>query len=58
MANKFQQVQISKGLYLLYGPSIQQVFLNNAGKGVAKDISDPSADALEREFIRLMGLNK
>lgn len=58
MSNKINQVQLSKGLYLLYGPSIQQVFLDNQGKGVADDISEPAADQLEREFIRLMGLNR
>lgn len=54
--NKTQQVQLSKGLYLLYGPSIQQVFLDNRGKGVADDLADPTADALETEIIRLLGL--
>lgn len=54
--NKTQQVQLSKGLYLLYGPSIQQIFLNNQGKGVADDLADPTADALEAEIIRLLGL--
>lgn len=54
--NKTQQVQLSKGLYLLYGPSIQQIFLDNQGKGVADDLAEPTADALETEIIRLLGL--
>ena len=54
--NKTRQVQLSNGLYLLYGPSIQQIFLDNQGKGVADDIADPTADALEAEIIRLLGL--
>lgn len=54
--NKVRQVQLSKGLYLLYGPSIQQVFLDNSGKGVADDLSGPTADKLEAEFMRLLNL--
>lgn len=56
--NKTKQVQLSKGLYLLYGPSIQQIFLNNQGKGVADDLTDPTAEALEAEIIRLLGLTQ
>lgn len=56
--NKTKQVQLSKGLYLLYGPSIQQIFLNNQGKGVADDLTDPTAEALEAEIIRLLGLRQ
>tara|TARA_R110000796_G_scaffold41118_7_gene101516 strand:- start:304 stop:924 length:621 start_codon:yes stop_codon:yes gene_type:complete len=55
LSNKTRQVKLSKGLYLLYGPSIQQIFLDNQGKGVADDVSDPAADALEREFLRILG---
>lgn len=56
LQNKVQQVKLDKGLYLLYGPSVQQVFLDNAGKGVADDIADPTADYLEAEFARLLNL--
>lgn len=56
--NKTKQVQLSKGLYLLYGPSIQQIFLDNQGKGVADDLADPTAEALEAEIIRLLGLRR
>lgn len=56
ISNKRRQVKIAKGLYLLYGPSIQQVFLDNDGKGVADDIADETADKLEAEFLRLMEL--
>lgn len=54
--NKVRQVKLDKGLYLLYGPSVQQVFLDNAGKGVADDLAEPTADYLEAEFSRLLSL--
>lgn len=54
LSNKIKQVQLGKGLVLLYGPSVQQVFLDNAGEGVAKDISPEILDKMEREFFRLL----
>lgn len=54
--NKIKQIRLDKSLYLLYGPSIQQVFLNNQGQGVAADLADPTADYLEAEFARLLNL--
>lgn len=54
--NKIRQVQLSKNLYLLYGPSVQQVFLDNQGDGVAEDISGETLAKLEREFLRLLNL--
>ena len=54
--NKYKQVQLSRRLYLLYGPSVQQVFLDNEGRGVAADIATPTAIKLEREFLRQLGL--
>lgn len=39
----------NSSLYLLYGPSVDQVFNN-----VAEDISPESADYLEAEFLRLL----
>lgn len=56
LQNKVSQVKIAKGLYLLYGPSVQQVFLDNRGNGVADDITGETAEKLEDEFLRLMGL--
>lgn len=56
LQNKVRQVKLDKGLYLLYGPSVQQVFLNNEGKGVATDLAEPTADYLEAEFTRLLAL--
>ena len=54
--NKVRQVQLSKNLYLLYGPSVQQVFLDNQGDGVAEDIKGETLDKLEAEFLRLLKL--
>jgi hypothetical protein len=49
--NKKDMVQIAKGLYLLYGPSVAQVF-----EAVASASAPVAADYLEKEFIRLMEL--
>lgn len=49
--NKRHVKRISSGLYLLYAPSVNQVF-----RGVTDDNRDAIADYLEREFRRLMGL--
>lgn len=49
--NKKQMKRVSKGLYLLYGPSVNQVF-----RGVAEDGTPETLDFLEREFLRLMEL--
>lgn len=54
--NKRQQIRLSRNLYLLYGPSVAQVFLDNSGKGVADDLAQPTAEALEAEFLRLTKL--
>jgi len=56
LANKVKQIKIGKGLYLLYGPSVQQAFLNNQGTGVADDLAEPIAKKLEAEFTRLLAL--
>lgn len=49
--------QIAPGLWLLYGPSVNQVFIGKTGSGVAQDISPDTADFLESEFLRLMDLD-
>lgn len=46
--------RVSKGLYLLYGPSVAQVLENNAGSGVKADILPEVAADLEREYLRLI----
>lgn len=47
----YKPTPLGKGLWLLYGPSIDQVF-----DDVATEISPDSADFLEAEFLRLMAL--
>ena len=49
--NKRRMVSFTKkdsGLYLLYGPSVDQVF-----RQVAEDVAPDAAQYLEREFLRL-----
>jgi hypothetical protein len=48
-------VSMGKGLYLLYGPSVAQVF--GGDHGVAEKVSGPTADYMASEFERLMGLD-
>jgi hypothetical protein len=45
----YKPTELGKNLWLLYGPSIDQIF-----DDVATDISPATADALEAEFLRLM----
>ncbi|WP_051383431.1 hypothetical protein [Bradyrhizobium sp. WSM3983] len=52
LSNKRNMIRMSNGLYLLYGPSVDQVF-----RTVASDISPEIADFLEAEFLRLVGLD-
>ena len=56
LSNKLRQVQLGRNLVLLYGPSVQQVFLDNAGTGVAKDITPEVFRSMEQEFLRLLKL--
>lgn len=51
--NKKHLVRVGKGLYLLYGPSVDQVF-----RSVSEDQVPKAADFLETEFLRLLDLNK
>jgi hypothetical protein len=50
--NKKHMVRLAKGLYLLYGPSVNQVF-----RTVSEDESPWAADFLEAEFLRLLDLD-
>jgi hypothetical protein len=54
--NKVQMVRMSSGLYLLYGPSVDQVFRANDGSGAASDRAEYLARKLEDEFLRLLEL--
>lgn len=46
--NKRKMVQVANNLYLLYGPSVDQVF-----RSVAEDVSEDASVFLEQEFTRL-----
>lgn len=56
LMNKVQAVRMASGLYLLYGPSVDQVFRANDGGGVASDRAPYLAQRLENEFLRLLDL--
>lgn len=49
--NKREMVRISSNLYLLYGPSVDQVF-----RTVSENVAPAAADFLEGEFVRLLDL--
>lgn len=51
--NKKYMRKVNSGLYLLYGPSVNQVFA-----GVADDEKDTVASWLQQEFTRLMELDQ
>lgn len=56
-SHAYKPVPLGRGLWLLYGPSIQQAFIGqNPEKGVATQIKPEMAAYLEREFLRLMAL--
>ncbi|ARB05714.1 hypothetical protein [Synechococcus virus S-ESS1] len=47
---------VSKGLYVLYGPSVDQVFRSLDGSGVANDLVSEIERDLSEEFLRLLEL--
>jgi hypothetical protein len=57
LKNKANLVQMKNGLYILYGPSVSQVFMANDGDGVAKDLEPSIVEEMDREFKRLMGMD-
>lgn len=46
--------RVEGNLYLLYGPSVSQAFINTSGSGVAHDITPEILDNMEAEFKRLL----
>lgn len=60
ITNKRQMIQLARGLYLLYGPAVDQVFMAatgaRAGQGTITQIEEPILDFMEQEFFRLMGV--
>lgn len=49
----FRPKPLGGGLWLLYGPSVNQVF-----SGVREEIAPVAADFMQAEFLRLMDLNQ
>lgn len=56
LRNKVSARRVSNGLYLLYGPSVDQVFRSLDGSGVAKDLVPEIERDLSEEFLRLLEL--
>lgn len=56
LQNKITARRVESGLYVLYGPSVSQVFRANDGEGVANEMGPSIADRLGDEFMRLLGL--
>jgi hypothetical protein len=52
--NKLTARRVASGLYVLYGPSVSQVFRANDDSGVANDMAPGVADHLMAEFLRLL----
>lgn len=53
LRNKTNSVKVASNLYLLYGPSVQQVFMANDGSGVAQDLTPQIEQFMTDEFYRL-----
>lgn len=56
LQNKTFARRIESGLYLLYGPSVSQIFRSNDGSGVATDMAPEVANKLSEEFLRLLDI--
>lgn len=56
LRNKISARRVEKGLYVLYGPSVSQVFRANDGEGIANEMTPGLAAKLEAEFLRLLRL--
>jgi hypothetical protein len=56
LSNKVRARSVAKGLYVLYGPSVDQVFRSQDGSGVATDAIPKIERELTSEFLRLLEL--
>jgi hypothetical protein len=56
LQNKVSARKVASGLYLLYGPSVDQVFRSNDGSGVANDMVPEIERDLSAEFLRLLDI--
>jgi len=54
LRNKLSSRRVASGLYVLYGPSVSQVFRANDDTGVANEMAPGVADHLVAEFLRLL----
>lgn len=54
LRNKVTARRVASGLYVLYGPSVSQVFRANDDSGVANEMAPGVADQLVGEFLRLL----
>lgn len=54
LRNKLTARRVASGLYVLYGPSVSQVFRANDNSGVASDMAPQVADDLMQELLRLL----
>lgn len=52
----YKPARLADNLWLLYGPSVSQAFINSRNTGVATDISPSFMDDVEFEFYRQMDL--
>lgn len=50
----YKPVKLSRGAWLLYGPSVAQALLSARESGIWPDMSEEIAEDLEREFLRQM----
>ena len=56
LRSKHTVARLARGLYLLYGPSVSQVFRSNDGSGVANDLVPEVERKLGDEFLRLLNI--
>ena len=56
LRNKITARRVEKGLYVLYGPSVSQVFRANDGDGIANEMTPGLETKLRDEFLRLLRL--
>lgn len=57
LTNKRTARRVANGLYVLYGPSVDQVFRAVDGSGVATDIIPDLQSELQAEFLRQLRLD-
>lgn len=58
LRNKSDVRKLDRGLYLLYGPSVDQIFRARDGSGVATEMSPDLSRMMEQEFLRLVELRR